>query len=108
MIHITSSAAAQIKSLLTERQPVIENGGLRIKVEGGGCSGMQYIMSLDESKPDDKIFKDHEATVIIDPASLVFIDDSTIDFASGLTSTGFRINNPKAKQTCGCGTSFEA
>jgi iron-sulfur cluster assembly accessory protein len=108
MIHITPDAAAQIKALLGEKQPVLQNGGLRIKVEGGGCSGMQYVMSLDESRTEDKVFNDHGAQVIIDSASLVFVDDSTIDFASGLTSTGFRIINPKAKQTCGCGTSFEA
>jgi iron-sulfur cluster assembly accessory protein len=108
MIHITPDAATQIKALLSEKEPALPEGGLRIKVEGGGCSGMQYVMSLDESKTDDKIFNEHGARVIVDSASLVFVDDSTIDFASGLTSTGFRIVNPKAKQTCGCGTSFEA
>jgi len=108
MIHITADAASQIKSLLSERQPALDNGGLRITVEGGGCSGMQYVMSFDQPKTDDKVFNEHEARVMVDPASLVFIDDSTLDFVSGLTATGFKIVNPKAKQTCGCGTSFEA
>jgi iron-sulfur cluster assembly accessory protein len=108
MIHITSDAASQIKVLLSEKKLPLTSGGLRIAVEGGGCSGMQYIMSFDEPKTDDKVFNEHEVRVIVDPASLVFIDDSTIDFTSGLTSTGFKILNPKAKQTCGCGTSFEA
>lgn len=108
MIHITSSAATQINTLLGEKSPALKNGGLRILVEGGGCSGMQYVMSFDEPKKDDQVFTENNARVIVDPASLVFIDDSTIDFVSSLTATGFRINNPKAKQTCGCGTSFEA
>jgi iron-sulfur cluster assembly protein len=108
MIHITPDAAAQIKVLLGERKPVLEKGGLRISVEGGGCSGMQYVMSIDEAKPEDKVFDEHQSRIMVDGASLVYIDESTIDYVSGLTSTGFKIINPHAKQTCGCGTSFEA
>jgi iron-sulfur cluster assembly accessory protein len=108
MLHITPSAAEQIKILLAESKSPIPNGGLRITVEGGGCSGMQYAMSFESRKADDQVFHEHDVDVLVDPASLVFIDGSTIDYVGGLTGAGFKIMNPKAKQTCGCGTSFEA
>jgi iron-sulfur cluster assembly accessory protein len=100
MLRITSAAAEAIKKFLLEEKPdLVSKGGLRIAIEGGGCSGMQYALSFDAPKADDKVFEESEARVIIDP---------TIDYAQALSSTGFRIHNPKAKQTCGCGTSFEA
>jgi iron-sulfur cluster assembly accessory protein len=109
MLRITSAAAEAIKKFLIEEKPdLVSKGGLRIAIEGGGCSGMQYALSFDAPKADDKVFEESEARVIIDPTSLEFVDDSTIDYAQALSSTGFRIHNPKAKQTCGCGTSFEA
>ena len=108
MIHITPEAASQIKTMLSERKMPVGEGGLRIAVEGGGCSGRQYAMSFDSRKADDQVFHEHEVNVLVDAASLEFIDESTIDYVNGLTSTGFKIHNPKAKQTCGCGTSFDA
>ncbi len=108
MIHITPDAASQIKTMLSERKMPLSEGGLRIAVEGGGCSGRQYTMSFDSRKSEDQVFHEHEVNVLVDPASLEFIDESTIDYENGLTSTGFKIRNPKAKQTCGCGTSFDA
>ncbi len=108
MIQITPTAANQIKSMLGEQKAPLTNGGLRISVEGGGCSGMQYAMSFDSRKPEDQVFHQHDVDVFVDAASLVFIDGSTIDFVDGLSATGFKILNPNAKQTCGCGTSFEA
>ncbi len=108
MIHITPQAASHIKELLDEQKLPVSENGLRILVEGGGCSGMQYVMKFDSKKPDDQVFSLDNGNVLIDSASLVFVDGSTLDYVSGLSSTGFRISNPKAKQTCGCGTSFEA
>ena len=108
MITVTPQASAQIKNLISEKPEAPKDAGLRIAVEGGGCSGMQYMMSIDEQKSDDKVFPGEGVNVLVDPASLVFIDGSTIDYADGLTAAGFRINNPNAKQSCGCGTSFEA
>ncbi len=108
MIHITSNAASQIRTMLLEREAPLPDGGLRIAVEDGGCSGRQYTMCFDSRKPDDRIFHENDADVLVDPASLALIDESTIDYADGLASAGFKILNPKAKQTCGCGTSFDA
>ncbi len=106
MIHITPNAASQIKSMLSERKMPLNESGLRIAVEGGGCSGQQYLMSFDARKGDDQVFHEHEVDVLIDSDSLKFVDGSTIDYEGGLTGTGFKIRNPNVKQTCGCGTSF--
>jgi iron-sulfur cluster insertion protein len=108
VITVTPQASAQIKNLIAEKPNAPSDAGLRIAVEGGGCSGMQYVMSVDARKPDDLVFAGQDANVLVDPASLVFIDGSSIDYVDGLTAAGFRIHNPNAKQSCGCGTSFEA
>lgn len=108
MIQITPEAASQIKTMLGEQKEPLTNGGLRIAVEGGGCSGMQYAMKFDSRKQGDQVFHQHDVDVLVDESSLTFIDGSVIDYASGLSGSGFRIRNPHAKQTCGCGTSFEA
>lgn len=77
---------------------------LRLRVEGGGCSGFQYIMELTEAKtPQDILF---EGTVVTDDISLPFLEGSTITFEEGLIGSEFKINNPNAKSGCGCGTSF--
>ncbi len=108
MIEITPAAASQIKTMLSEQKTPLANGGLRITVEGGGCSGMQYAMSFASRKEGDQVFHQHDVDVLVDSPSLVFIDGSVIDYTDGLTGAGFKIRNPNAKQTCGCGTSFEA
>lgn len=106
MIKLTDRAAEQIKTLVPEAER--SEKGLRIFVENGGCSGMQYVMKIDASQEKDEIIENNDAKLLIDPQSISYLKDSTIDFEDGLTNTGFRIQNPNAKQTCGCGTSFEA
>ncbi len=108
MIEITQKAAEQIKTILAHEESPASGGGLRITVEGGGCSGRQYALSFDARRPDDEVFHQHEVNVLIDPASLAYLKGSVIDYADGLNGAGFRIRNPNAKQTCGCGSSFEA
>jgi iron-sulfur cluster assembly accessory protein len=108
MINITPAAATQIKTMLSEQKTPLKEGGLRIAVESGGCSGLQYAMSFDSRKPEDKVFHEHDVDVLIDSASLTYIDGSTIDYVNELSGAGFRMINPNAKQSCGCGTSFEA
>ena len=107
MIQITPQASSRIRELVAEKKTAIRTDGLRISVDKGGCSGMEYVLSVDARKDGDQIFHGQNADVLVDPASLVFIDGSTIDYVDELSSTGFKILNPKAKQTCGCGTSFE-
>jgi iron-sulfur cluster assembly accessory protein len=106
MIHLTEAAATRIKELATEDARSL--AGLRIFVDTGGCSGLQYNMMIDEPHAEDARLEEHGARLSVDQASADYLKGSTVDFEESLTSTGFRIRNPNAKQTCGCGTSFEA
>ncbi|HPA19549.1 MAG TPA: iron-sulfur cluster assembly accessory protein [Verrucomicrobiae bacterium] len=102
-VTLTTEAATQILLLMSEQR----ERGLRIFVEDGGCSGKQYGMSIDSPKDDDRIFELEGAKVFIDPVSLEFLRGSVVDYEGGLTGAGFRVRNPNAKRSCGCGTSFE-
>jgi iron-sulfur cluster assembly accessory protein len=106
VITLTTSAAEEVKNILT--QP--ENAGktLRIYVEQGGCSGMQYSMVFDEKRPDDLSTEMHGVSVLVDPFSAKYLRGTVVDFSHDLTGGGFKISNPNAKQSCGCGKSFEA
>ena len=79
---------------------------LRVFIETGGCSGFQYGMSFDEPKADDTLLESEGVPVLIDPASLAYLNGSNIDFDDGLHGKGFEIKNPNATSTCGCGKSF--
>jgi iron-sulfur cluster assembly accessory protein len=105
VVNVTPSAAEEIKAKLT--QP--ENAGkmLRVYVEQGGCSGMSYGMVFDEKRADDLESTFHGVSVLVDPFSADYIRGSVVDFSDALTGGGFKITNPKAKQSCGCGKSFE-
>ncbi len=81
-------------------------GRLRVSVENGGCSGMQYGMSFDEVKAGDAAFESEGVPMLVDPASLAHLQGVSIDFDDGLHGKGFEIRNPNAKSTCGCGKSF--
>jgi iron-sulfur cluster assembly accessory protein len=106
VITLTSSAAVEVKTILA--QP--ENAGkmLRLYVEQGGCSGMQYSMTFDERRPDDLFAEMHGVSVLVDPFSAKYLRGTVVDFSDALTGGGFKISNPNAKQSCGCGKSFEA
>ena len=79
---------------------------LRVFVESGGCSGFQYGMSFDEKKSGDVEFASEGVPILMDPASLAYLDGSAVDFDDGLHGKGFEIKNPNAQSTCGCGKSF--
>ena len=103
MIQITDEAARHLRELATE------NGtkGLRLTVEKGGCAGLQYTMNLGAPKNGDVVTERGGAIVAIDPESNHHLDGCTLDYSDGLTGAGFRILNPNAARSCGCGTSFE-
>ena len=105
MIQVTDAAFNQL-AILT-RESGDEGKGLRIFVENGGCAGLQYGMGLDYAKEGDEIMEHAGAKVIIDVESVHFLNGSTIDYADDLAGSGFRIQNPNAVRSCGCGTSFE-
>lgn len=105
MISITEPACRHLQTLVDEGGEA--GKGLRIYVEKGGCAGMQYGMTLDYVKEGDDVLEQHGVQVMVDPESLAYLQGSTIDYCDDLTGTGFRIHNPKAVRSCGCGTSFE-
>lgn len=106
MITVTDSAFQHLQALVNERG---EPGkGLRISVESGGCAGMQYNMALDDAQPTDEVIEKDAVKVLVDPKSLEYLNGSTVDYSDDLTGSGFRIHNPNAVRSCGCGTSFEA
>ena len=106
VVSLTESAAAEVKSLLSKP----ENTGktLRIYVEQGGCSGMQYSMTFDEKRPDDAQSEWYGVTVLVDPFSAQYLRGTVIDFSDSLIGGGFKMTNPNARQSCGCGKSFTA
>lgn len=106
MISVTSSAAAHLLSLLAEKQAVA-GSGLRVQIEKGGCAGWQYTMRIDQPTAEDRVFTDHGVTLIVDNESLDFLENSRIDYVDALNDSGFRVENPNAARSCGCGTSFE-
>lgn len=106
MLTITDKAAEKIRTHLVAEGKDLGRFGLRITVEGGGCSGYQYRMDLAEAAPEDNVYLHADARVFVDPRSLLFIGDSVVDFQEGLTGAGFSVRNPNVTGTCGCGTSF--
>ena len=103
-VQLTDSAAAKIKEIVaTENR---DGQGLRLKVVGGGCSGLQYKMDFDLPKPTDKIFEKDGAKVLIDMKSLLYLSGTELDYKDELMQSGFVFQNPNVKKSCGCGASF--
>ena len=104
-ISITESAARHVKEFT---QVDHKNGyGLRVGVKGGGCSGLTYELDLQqEPGPNDKIIEENGIRLFVDKKGYVFLAGTVLDYSDGLNGKGFVFNNPNAKTTCGCGTSF--
>jgi len=107
LVQLTESAAREILSLRGQ-QPEHAGKPLRLYVEGGGCSGLQYGMVFDEQRPNDKLSTQFGVDVVMDEVSVEHLQGSVVDFSDALTGGGFKISNPNAKSSCGCGKSFEA
>ncbi|MCB9454848.1 MAG: iron-sulfur cluster insertion protein ErpA [Anaerolineaceae bacterium] len=105
ILNVTMEAVNIINTLLKQRE--IPNHALRVFVSGGGCSGMQYGMSFEETAKDyDTVIEVEGVRLLIDPTSLMYLRGATIDYVDSLMGGGFRIDNPNAVSTCGCGHSF--
>ena len=103
MLTLTASAAKRVAAIAARQaKPAI----LRLSVEGGGCSGFQYDISLDDPAEDDLILEGEGQKVVVDAVSLPFLANATIDFADELIGARFVVQNPNATSSCGCGTSF--
>ena len=107
LCKITEKASEKLTSLLTRQgRP---NGALRLAVIGGGCSGLSYQFKFDpKPRATDKVLNFEDVNVYIDPKSFVFLDGMTLDWKDSLLQSGFVFENPNAKKSCGCGTSFSA
>jgi iron-sulfur cluster assembly accessory protein len=109
LITVTETAASKIAALMAEENK--ESAGLRVFVQGGGCSGFQYGLMIEEGSGDvsaDKIFESNGINLYVDPISIRYLSGAEVDFVDNLTGGGFTIRNPNAKSTCGCGSSFSA
>jgi iron-sulfur cluster assembly accessory protein len=104
VITLTSRAAQQVRTMHAALNAPTKR--LRVFVDSGGCSGFQYGMSFDEKKDGDLEWVSEAVPLLVDPASLAYLDGSAIDFDDGLHGKGFEIKNPNAQSTCGCGKSF--
>lgn len=107
VVSLTEKAAAQIREMLAN-DPANAGKHLRVYIEPGGCSGLQYGMVFDERRADDAAVECHGLTVLTDPFSAGYLRGAVVDFSDALTGGGFKISNPNARQSCGCGKSFEA
>ena len=105
MVTLTDFAAEKGNQFLAS-QDAGETAGLRVGVRGGGCSGFQYALALDERKEDDQVFEDHGIRLIFDTASLQYVDGSVVDYTESLMGAGFEVKNPNVVAACGCGSSF--
>jgi iron-sulfur cluster assembly protein len=103
-VSMTEKAAKRVQAFIDKRGKGV---GLRLAVEGSGCSGMSYKMEfVDETQPEDLVFECFGVNLIVDPKSLVYIDGTELDYAREGLQEGFKFNNPNAKEQCGCGESF--
>lgn len=105
MINLTENAVKQI--LKFREESGMPDGGLRVAVVGGGCSGMSYKLDFQKEATDkDKVFEVSGVKIFIDPKSFLYVRGLTLDYSGGLNGTGFTFQNPNASKSCGCGTSF--
>ena len=105
MVSITERAASKIREILEEENKI--DGGIRVGVKGGGCSGLSYSLSVDDKTgEDDQVFEAHGVKLYVDAKSFLYIAGTELDYTDGLNGSGFKFENPNASRTCGCGSSF--
>ena len=104
MVTLTEIATRKVSEFLAgHEQP---GAGLRVAVKGGGCSGFQYQLALDEAREGDQVFEHEGIKIMVDEQSLRYVDGSTVDYTESLMGAGFQVNNPNVVAACGCGSSF--
>jgi iron-sulfur cluster assembly protein len=104
MVTLTDIAAQKVGEFLSGEEH--QGAGLRVAVRGGGCSGFQYQLALDEKRDGDCVFEHEGIRIMVDEASLRYVDGSTVDYTESLMGSGFQVNNPNVVAACGCGSSF--
>jgi iron-sulfur cluster assembly accessory protein len=108
MITLTEKAAGELRELMTGEGKA--DAALRVWVAGGGCSGLSYGMALDDNEPEaeDKVFEHDGIKIVVDPISLGYMSGAFVDYIDDPLGGGFKIENPNATSSCGCGNSFKA
>lgn len=108
-IQVTEKAIAKIRAVLLKEGISPEQGGLRLGVQGGGCSGLSYNIRFDtQPRERDRVFQHGGVRVFVDPKSFLYLNGMTLDYQETLMQQGFVFVNPNSKKSCGCGTSFTA
>lgn len=107
MITVSERAKVKIEDLMGQDDMNLDNGFVRVGVQGGGCSGLTYQLKFDkEMQENDKVFEDKGVKIVVDKKSFLYLVGTELDFTDGLNGKGFQFNNPNASRTCGCGESF--
>lgn len=104
MVEISDRAASKILEVISEQSG--DADGLRVRVVGGGCSGLQYQLGLDHEKKGDKVFEHNGARLYVDRKSYLYVNGTRVNYSDGLQHVGFQLDNPNVTKTCGCGESF--
>src|SRR3954469_18686936 len=104
-VGLTAKAAEKVKEIRTEEN-IEDTYALRLKVQGGGCSGFSYDLYFDLPQDIDHTFEAHGVKLLCDQMSLMYLMGTEVDYVEGLQGAGFKFNNPNVKSTCGCGSSF--
>jgi iron-sulfur cluster assembly protein len=106
-IHVTEKAIAKIRSVMQKEGTPLDQGGLRLGVQGGGCSGLSYVVRYEARAGErDHIFQFDDVRIFVDPKSFIYLHGMTVDYQETLMQQGFVFVNPNAAKSCGCGTSF--
>ena len=107
MINVTDSAVQAIRDCIAAENKSVADAYLRVAVKGGGCSGLMYQLSIDQTAADtDLVIASGDVRIVVDRKSKLFLHGLTLDYTTGLNGKGFVFSNPNAKATCGCGESF--
>lgn len=104
-LTLTDRAASRVREIIAA-QSLSDAYGVRIGVKSGGCSGLSYVLNIEEPDDNDRIYESHGVRVFCDPKSYLFVNGTEVDFSSDLLNGGFSFSNPNAQRSCGCGTSF--
>ncbi len=108
VVQVTEAAAVRVRQLL-EKENKLDTHSLRLKVVGGGCSGLRYELAFDDRvREADSVIETHGVKIVVDEKSALYLMGTTLDFVDTLNETGFKMGNPNASTTCGCGESFAA
>ena len=107
MITFSDKGAEKVHEFLAGQNADMHTHGLRVGVQGGGCSGFQYALAFDQQRDGDEVFEDHGLRLLVDRQSLPYVRGAIVDYVESLQGAGFKVENPNVIAACGCGSSFQ-